>query len=68
MLDQLIEEFPIYDRVANLCDDDSDDMLKESVRNLYVDLLGFFHCIIRIFFRGNGRKSAQSTLTVATSD
>ena len=68
MLDQLIEEFPIYDRVANLCDDYSDDMLKESVRNLYVDLLGFFHCVIRIFFRKNGRKSAQSTLIVVTSD
>ncbi|PON29017.1 hypothetical protein TGAM01_v202125 [Trichoderma gamsii] len=58
-------EFPIFDRFSELIQRSSTvgrEQLKDSLVNLYVDLLEFLFVVIRIFFKDDGRPKAKPAL------
>ncbi|KAL6900009.1 hypothetical protein GGI43DRAFT_406050 [Trichoderma evansii] len=62
---EISAEFPIFDRFSELVQYSGtvgDEQLKDTLVNLYVDLLEYLFAVIRIFFKDDGRPKSKPAL------
>lgn len=56
LITKLLDAFPRYEDVVDLCRDETSSRIRENVEDVYVDMLEIFQAAIQVFTKSDGSK------------